>query len=387
MRHCEVCTASDLEVLHRQRFLLPGLPTSVHYDVMSCRRCGFCYASQIPSQQDLGRYYENTNKHLHATVLPSGLADAHRSFFDFIRKTLPELSQESNILDIGSSIGHFLNLFKSAGYKNLCGIEPSKTASSLARNTYGIEVTPSTLEAFQPNQQYGLVSLCGVLEHLSDLRQTLDHVANLVADDGFLFIAVPDASRFGDQPPREPFLEFAIEHINFFTGHDLDSLLNQAGFQTIEQSSVWNNFYANHYLLALYRKAASNHGDTSLQHNNAGRRSLLRYISHSNDAMEQVRTKIDQLVQTQEPLVVWGMGALTSRLLATTPLLETNLLTIIDRNPELHGCLVAGISVNPPESLKFHPNATVFISSYVYGGEIARQLREMPNRHGPIITL
>jgi SAM-dependent methyltransferase len=363
---------------------MPGTIERNFYDVVTCENCGFAFANNIP-QPDPDAYYETSDRHLHAAALPAGLAEAHRTFFEFVLTSHPHLHQDATILDVGSSMGHFLNRFRTAGFTNIQGLEPSSAASELARETYGISVTAATLEDFQPKQKFDLITLCGVLEHLDTLQNTASRINDLLTDDGYLFIAVPDGSSFGDAPPREPFLEFALEHINFFTAGSLDNLLLPHGFNTVASTSLWNDFYANSYLLALYQKKPG--ANRAILPDPTGQESLNRYIAFSNDGLSGIRKKIDALQASNEPVVIWGAGSLASRLCATTNLAECNILAFVDANSQLHGQFLLDRPIHPPTWLEQHRNTTVFITSYVYSQEISQLLIDNWQWSGQIVTM
>lgn len=385
MRTCEICSSHEPRLLHRQTFLFPGTDRKSHYDVVACGRCGFVYADDIPSRAEQDAYYEDSGRHLHAAHLPAGLAEAHRAFFGFIRGQLPELGRETSVLDVGSSMAHFLNLFKQDGFNDLLGLEPSAMASRLARESYGIEVLPTTLGEFRPGRRFGLVTLCGVLEHLVSLSEVVSDIGRLLDERGYLFVAVPDAGSFGEREPREPFLEFAMEHINFFTRRSLDNLFLSHGLRPVASTSQWNDFYANSYLLALYTPEGAS--VAAPVHDTAGPDSVSRYIAMSNARLAGVSAKIDTLAETRAPVVVWGAGSLASRLCATTRLPDCNLLAFVDANPQLHGQSLLDRPIHPPDWIDRHREATIFVASYVYGEEIRRSLIERFHWQGPVVTL
>ncbi|MBU0623101.1 MAG: class I SAM-dependent methyltransferase [Gammaproteobacteria bacterium] len=369
--------------LHRQAFVIPGAKAFGHYTVVCCEDCGFVYADDIPPQPVQDDYYESSGRHLHAAKVPAGLAEAHKAFFDFITAHLPRLAKEAAILDIGSSMGHFLNLFRQSGHRNLLGLEPSAAASELAKETYDIEVVPAALEDFQPGKRFSLISMCGVLEHLVALDEALGRMDGLLAQDGHVFIAVPDAGSFGAQPPREPFLEFALEHINFFTGDSLDNLFGKHGLKRVAAVSQWNDFYANRYLLVLYARGEKRQWITDPQ----GAESVARYVRLSQEVLSSVAQKIAVLADSGVPLIVWGAGSLAQRLCATTRLPECNLLAFVDSNVQLLGSKMLDIPIHAPGWIDGHRDASILVASYVYGKEIRDRLSADFDWKAPIILI
>lgn len=382
MRPCGICAGGDLDLIHRQHFLFPGQAQAVHYDVVACHACGFAFASDIPDQTMLNSFYQEAEHHLHLEV-PAGLSRIHDAFFAFVQQHVP-LPEQLRVLDIGSGMGHFLSRFKAAGVVELLGIEPSLAAARLGREIYGIEILTETLDTLSAGRSFGLVSLCGVLEHIADLKRSAGQIAGLVDEDGYLFIAVPDALSFGAAPPAESFLEFALEHINFFSEASLDSLLSGVGFEKVEVISQHNAFYDNHYLLALYRKTGMAREGVIDQESAS---SLRRYVAFSRLKLEPVEALARQLEESGEPVVIWGAGALTSRLLCDTRLGHVNLCAVIDRNRNLQGKTLLGVAICAPESVVQHAGATVFIASTTYAEEIKQTLLSEYDWTGRIISL
>ena len=382
-RPCEICAGEDLDFIHRQHFLYPGHAQPVHYDVVACRVCGFAFANDIPQQAVLNDFYQEAEHHLHQQV-PPGLARIHDDFFSFVEQHVP-LPASLLVLDIGSGMGHFLSRFKAAGLHKLLGIEPSRAAARLAKEVYGLEIRTETVDAFSPEQSFGLVTLCGVLEHIADLKSSVRRIADLVEEGGHLFIAVPDAVSFGASPPAEGFLEFALEHINFFSATSLDNLLSALGFEKRVVISQHNEFYDNHYLLALYRKTSA--ASESFRVDGGAAASLRSYVNLSRQRLQPVEELLAQLEESAEPLLIWGAGSLTSRLLCDTRLGNANIQGIIDRNQNLHGKRLLGVSISGPESIMDHPGATIFIASTTYAEEIRNTLTQQYAWTGRIISL
>lgn len=381
---CRACGATGCEPLHTQHFVLPGVTDKLSYKVVTCPRCGFVFADGVPSPEALEAHYSAAEHHLHTDV-PHGLRLIHRDFFDFIIRHI-ELSPSTCVLDIGSGMGHFLNIFKSAGYQRVVGLEPTRAARAQAQATYGIEIVTQTLGHYAPEHPFDLVTMCGVLEHIPDLHEALTKMRQLTTEGGHLFLAVPDATQFGAAVAAEPFLEFALEHINFFTRNSLSDLLERHGFHPIRIESRHNTFYDNHYLYALFVA-----GPASLRpprYDPEGAASVARYAEDSNRKQMAIRTEIESLAARGEELIVWGAGSLATRLCATTPVERLNVLAFVDKNPQLHDKTILGIPVRSPEWLdRTDRNTPVLVFSTTYGAEIEKLLIERFDWKGKILRI
>lgn len=383
MRFCEICAGRDFYFIHRQNFLFPGRRERLYYDVVACRACGFAFAVDIPDQSLLNEFYQDAEHHLHLDV-PAKLEQIYDDFFLFVKEQVA-FSEDLRVLDIGSGVGHFLSRFKVSNVHDLRGIEPSLSAAKLARERYGIDVWTGTLDAFPEERPFGLVSLCGVLEHIADLDAAVQRVAELVAEDGILFVAVPDAAAFGTDLPTEAFLEFALEHINFFSATSLDNLLRKAGFEKVNVTSQYNDFYHNYYLLAVYRKTVNDSAVWVRDYVSAT--SLRRYVALSKQRLRPLEHILEELRVSGESVVVWGAGSLTSRLFCDTCLGQLKLAGIIDRNPQLHGKVLQGVEISAPESIVEHTDVVVLIASTTYSSEIRQSLANKYGWRGPVVSL
>lgn len=384
-RGCEICLQDgEAEVLHHQNFLLHGSEQTSSYDIVACPACHFLYA--MPAAFPNTDYYVESDHHLHPDGVPAGLATIHGQFLDFIETHCPGLNTGSAILDIGASMGHFLNCFKKKGYIDLNGIEASQQAHRLAKEQYGLDVTSSTLESFQTEKQYQLITLCGVLEHFTALRDKVAHMASLLAPGGYLFVAVPDASRFATNRQGEPFLEFASEHINFFTPLSLDRLLATQGFRKIAQESAANDFYGNHQLMGLYCRESAGTLQVVASGDIASVAAMKTYVTQGRHRLHLVDQALRPLVDTREPVVIWGTGQLTARLLASSAMTRLNIATFVDNNRSMQGMSYFGLPVRAPSSLA-GSQQTVLIASLVHAQAIQAEARRIPGFSGRIVTL
>lgn len=383
-RICELCGTSEQTIpLHHQPFVLPSDNTLSSYDVVACQQCSFLYATHLNSSRP--NYYTDATHHLSAFGLPDGLSKIHHDFINFIEMNCEALSPHTSILDVGASMGHFLNLFKVRGYSDLTGIEAAQNADLLARSTYEIDVRCQLLDSFISERKYELVTISGVLEHLTELHDKITRLSNLITSNGYLFVAVPDASRFNKNTQAEPFLEFASEHINFFSPSTLHQLLSTHKFGLISCDSIYNSYYGNYQLVAIYKNNSApvtNNSDTISTDIEAMR----EYIFQGEQRLLSINNRLRQLVTTQSPVVIWGTGQLTARLLAGSELAKLNITRFIDNNRAMQGSTYFGRQITSPNTLS-NSCETVIISSVIHHRAIGTEISLLPNFSGNIVNL
>jgi len=390
-RACPVCDALEGRLLFEQRFaVLPGGSPLKGYDVVVCDRCGCAYADGLPSQEVLDAYYRDMSKYEYQE------RQGRESQFDLARfRRICEIvqqivpSREARIVDVGCATGGLLSVLKEAGYRNLLGVDPSPACAEAAMRLYGIRVVTSVLgQAEIPAGSCELVLLSAVLEHLRDAKPALCHLRTLLRQDGLIFVSVPDASRFA-QFDDAPFQQFSTEHVNYFGPRSLGNLMRACGFMqlvcfqdSLERSPV--QAYIGPVLDAVYRKEEGM--PAALEKDLDTEPALLAYIQQCEGVARRIRQTIDRLVEGRRPILVWGVGTHTLRLLRTSRLAEADIAAFVDSNPRYAGTTLDGIPVIRPDQLCGRGDP-ILVSSRTFQAEILRQIRQELGLENEVFTL
>jgi len=149
---------------------------------------------------------------------------------DFIKSAV-KLPGNGRLIDIGCGNGAALARYSSAlpGWK-LFGNELSDKSLETLRhipNFVELFITPIS----EIHGRFDLVSMIHSLEHMPAPREALEHAARLVADDGILFVEVPDIE-------TSPFDLLVADHLLHFSQATLCYAGAQAGFSA---SFIGNN--------------------------------------------------------------------------------------------------------------------------------------------------
>ncbi len=388
-RNCEICGSKKLDVIYKQKFILESNRLSC-YNVVVCRQCGFTFASNLPSSKKIEKFYKENIKYAyqhHHGSLPDDTKklqlDSFKMIDSYLKQNFLELNKSTvKILDIGCATGYLLDIFKKNQYKNLLGIDPSPECSIAAKKLYNIKVLSLTLSEYKTKEKFDLIILASVMEHFSKLENNLSRASSLLKENGIMFISVPDGGNFG-KILREPFLEFSFEHINYFTKASLKNLLSKYRLENIIFNSLALNLYGGYALNSLWKKSKQKN---QISFDKIGKRKIVNYIRKSSRKLKTINNKIKKLVKSKEKIVVWGVGSLTSRLLATTDLKKTNIQFFVDNNASLQGKTIRNFSVKSPDTLR-KQKFTIFVSTYIYGNEIKKSLLEKYKFKGKIILL
>ena len=146
-----------------------------------------------PQPSDLKKYYESEAYISHT--------DANKSFVDRIYQQVKKRSlrrkirlldtyaqSKKTLLDIGAGTGDFLLAAKRRNYE-VAGVEPNQKAAQLAAGK-GLTLVPEL--RLLPEQEYELITLWHVLEHLPNLEEQIVQMKKVLAQNGTLIVAVPN---------------------------------------------------------------------------------------------------------------------------------------------------------------------------------------------------
>ncbi len=390
-RRCEVCGSQSKRLLFQQRFstmssgsLLSG------YDVVACQDCGFCFADGIPGQEAFGAYYEKMSKYEHQdSGGQESVYDLER-FQEVASVIRPFLTdRQTRILEVGCATGRLLALLKESGFSNVLGVDPSPSCAKAAHRLYGVRVVTARLsDAVFPEGPFDFIITVGVLEHVRDLRQALACVTSRLASQGQLYVAVPDASRYA-RGEDAPFQEFSVEHINFFGPVSLTSLLRKGGLSLIscQQAMVQANYRTTTPSIhAVFKKDFGTPSVANVARDTATESGLKDYIDQSRRREEHVQAVVDGIVRRGQPIIVWGTGSQTLRLLETGRLKEARIHAFVDSNPQFQGRMINGVPIINPGALSVLP-MPILISSRVFQNEIHERIVTGLNLKNQVITL
>jgi SAM-dependent methyltransferase len=373
-RVCAVCGSSAKKRLFEQRFATVGLIAG--YDVAVCEQCGFAFADNIPSRREFEKYYQELSKYEYQQRggSESETDEARlRGVADALQDLIP--GRESRILEIGCASGRLLALLGEAGFGNAIGIDPSPECAAIAERLYGVTVHPGSVYAIPESLgKFDFVILVGVLEHLPDLAGALAAMRAALTDAGRIYVDVPDCTGFVDYPDA-PFQQFSTEHINFFSPLSLANLMQAHGLRPV-YSSRENRGYTQCSMMpsvhGVFERSAAR---PEFERDDVSEQRLRDYIDQSQELDRGMRAVLKRSTESGQPIIVWGVGTLTQRLLATGGLDGANISAFVDSNPKYQGRQLRGVPVLAPEALRDR-REPILICSRVFQHEIERQIRE-----------
>lgn len=137
--------------------------------------------------------------------------------------------QTKNAMDIGSGLCVFLHELQQHGWRGFAvDMDDAQIehAKSIGVDAKKIDINGSYLDL---QSKFQLVALNKVIEHVIDPVQMLKSAKQFLADDGYMYVEVPDAEMAAKHGPiRE---EFFIEHYHAYSVSSLALTAEKAGLQ------------------------------------------------------------------------------------------------------------------------------------------------------------
>ena len=368
---CSVCECADQEILVRQPLEVPaGRCTYSGYDIVSCVRCGFIYADTALDQHALDAHYEAPTYRYAHDVAASPDSDVDVARFRACAASLaPLLPHGATVMDVGCGTGLLLAMFQDLGF-HCRGIDQSPVAAEAGMKKYGIGIDVGSVFDLPAGNEFDLVTTSHVLEHIVDLPAFLHCMWSLTKPEGFLYVEVPNAGdflRFADpQSPgkwmylRDLYTHFTPEHVNFFSLVSLGNLMLRHGFDEVRCeahplgviASVWR------------RRPITTDNETA--------KGVLAYAEASRRIQQSALDTIRDLVRSGNPILVWGAGLHTQRLLAGE-LAGANIQGFIDSDPAYQGTTLVGKPILAPGAVV--SSIPILVSSYRSENKIVQYAR------------
>lgn len=212
--------------------------------MVKCSYCGLVFVNPQPSLAEIKKFYEehyyNIEDFPFLSKETSGYRDCVGSkkvidkYFSDKLSLIQKHKKNGVILDVGSSLGFFLNLAQKRGWKTK-GVEISKYAALYAKEHFGLDISFGELEkAEYENNCFDAVCIFQTIEHLSDPAKTLKEIHRILKPSGIVIITTPNIkSLYTRLLGKRSFQYKHQEHLYYFTPQTLTLLLEKTSFKNI----------------------------------------------------------------------------------------------------------------------------------------------------------
>lgn len=209
------------------------------FTINKCKSCKAFYLAPPPTSEQLSRAYDDSYYGSGEEKFKEGVIEKMLDYFRRKRaKTLCRfLGGQGKVLDIGCGNGKFLSFVKQQGSFGIYGIEPEGGSARRAEKIPGIHLKKGFLKKgdFAPESLDG-ITLFHVFEHLSEPRQTLEIISEIMKKDGILMMSFPNIDSFQSRVFKGKWLHLdPPRHLFFFSPEDFKLEMQKFGFEILRE--------------------------------------------------------------------------------------------------------------------------------------------------------
>ena len=210
-------------------------------DILRCEKCGLGFLNlnpkDIPVFEELNLSTYNLKSYYRLLIrMQHELANRYKNQLKEISRIVKE---GGKLVDIGCSIGLFLNTAASFGFEPY-GYDVNKINLKKAKKFFAINALPDNyLEDKKHKNLFDVATMWDVLEHLKDPVEYLSKLKYIVKPGGLLVVQCPNMESY-------EFLKFGNkwnwltpgDHLQFFTPTTLTKVVAAGGFIPIKVK-IW----------------------------------------------------------------------------------------------------------------------------------------------------
>ena len=221
------------------------LVTGESFDLLYDQTKEMLFTSPQPSEENLYKYYDSEEYLSHTDSKIGIMASVYQRVKKYsIRKKarlITKLNSGSGkLLDVGAGTGDFLLASKRAGWE-VKGVEVNEKAKALAREK-GIKIE-NNIEAYAGNQ-FDVITLWHVLEHLPNLEQSIKNIESLVKPGGILIVAVPNFKSYDAKYYKNYWAAYdAPRHLWHFSSNSIPILFSESMRLQKIKPMIFDSFY------------------------------------------------------------------------------------------------------------------------------------------------
>ena len=165
--------------------------------ILDCKGCGHRFAeitadlNHVEKTYDDSYFYDGNAGYADYTIEAGQLRKRGRQY----AKKIKNYVKPGRMLDVGAAAGFILKGFEDEGWSGV-GLEPNPSMAEYGKTKLGLEMNVGTLEMFDKNERFDLVSMIQVVGHLFDPQSAFESVRTILSDGGWLLIESWDRDSF-----------------------------------------------------------------------------------------------------------------------------------------------------------------------------------------------
>lgn len=228
--HSEIVNVSNQSVSESNKGVINPVRVWV-----KCKECDLVYGNPLPAEDSLNKYYSIIAKEKFGGIY-GNIKERESFLFEMSNARLDNIckvTDKKTLLDIGTGIGFFVKSALDRGY-DAYGLELTPEDCEYAKIHYGLDLIQRNFYSFTEDEQYDIVTMFEVIEHMRTPLKDLKRINKLVKMGGVFVIATPILdSEYAQETKEENAFWNVVTHLSYFTKDVLKKYLQSAGFEVI----------------------------------------------------------------------------------------------------------------------------------------------------------
>ena len=343
-----------------------------------CIECGHIYNHLSPDEIDgLTKYYNEEYGSINLSSAKSiddnadqNLLPASKRYIQLYKLISSYLNCATKVLDIGCGMGGFLDYLYKQGLDKLYGIDLIEDYVNYAKKRGNINIKLGNAESIPfDDYSFDVVIMDQVMEHLVDPMKAFSEAKRVLVDGGIFCIGIPDASRYDDLYFFDFYWFIIREHIQHFDIEHLKLVGELEGFELVSfnknETPIINEKTLLPNLDVIFRFTNEMSRMNISENFFELKKKTKRYITNNYEKLNNKRKIINDMVASQQPMYVWGIGREFLYLYESALLKNCNIVGLIDANLfKQNKFTVDGKKITDKSILnKATPDSALFISA------------------------
>ena len=215
------------------------------FDLVLDSSRGILITTPQPAAEDLAGYYQSQAYISHSNTQKGIVPFLYRLAQKWSLKNKINLinslsNHKGTLLDIGAGTGNFCETSKQNSW-DVYGVEPNEKAREIAakKNIF----LHQSIEDFK-GQQFDVITLWHVLEHLPDLENTITAIQKLLKPNGVLIVAVPNYNSFDAKHYKRFWAAYDVpRHLWHFSQKSMSKLFSKNMKLLKTKPMIFDSFY------------------------------------------------------------------------------------------------------------------------------------------------
>lgn len=274
---CPVCH-SDEYTLH-----FTDKINNINFKSYICSECDCLFNDKIPKNQNIGEYNISLEE-LHNSIDQKKYQYKKNTFakekMEILRLYAPRILSECRLLDVGCNTGYFLDHIKEE-MLYVEGLEKTETIASDTERRLSIPIHTSDFISFSNGDNYDIITLFDVMEHVKKPLEFLKKGRNLLSSPGILFGHVPNHRSFAYNllGTRASF-HFPSDHLQVFSARTIHYMAEVLDLDVLLCETIGMDFFD---LLCYERDIKNNNINDLFMLENANKiQNIIDKLGYSN---------------------------------------------------------------------------------------------------------